>query len=389
MTMRCIGIVLLLAAGALSAAGDNVIYRSQSGVGMEYTSTLRRLESFLKEIFPQSPYRKNPLTVRITGKGTPFEEESGHFISVNCFDIDNGNLETVARVGAAILNAHGKAPAGFKLPLFIAGAFRYRERAAQNECRFLGNNRRLNSVEALLRYDTVPDFKKILDVRDDGNDHVQRLWYDEHARLILEMLRRSGFRGRAEEIFSAAEKLTAQKFSASDLYPVVWNNFNPLPPHLIRKILDLLLQCDIPKLDYQNNPTSIVENVRITEVPAKLKQHPMRKEILFKFAGKILQEAASLPISMRYCMRKLHDAAKMFGNDQEKEELFLEAVRELELNFQLIRKRTQALDNSALKDLQPVKSHFSAIKANARSGGLMTPECQRCLDRCEEYFSRF
>ena len=387
--MRCVGIMLLLAAGALSAAGDNVIYRSQSGVGMEYTATVRRLETFLKEIFPKKPYRKNPMTLLITGKGTPFEEESGHFISVSCFDIHNGSLETLARVGGAILNAHGKAPAGFKLPLFIAGAFRYRERAAQRECRFLGNNRRLNTVEALLKYEAAPDLKKILAVKNDENDHVWRLWFDEHARLILEMLRRDGFRGRAEEIFSAAEKLAGKKFSPGELQHIVWNNFNPMPPHLIRKKLDQLMQCDIPKLDYENEPTSIIENVKISEAPAKLRKHPMRKEILFKFAENILSEAVAFPITMRPHMRKLHDAARMLGINHEKEDDFLTAVRELEQNFQLIKRRSEALDNCSLKDLQPVKSHLSAIKANARSGRIMTPECQRYLDRCEEYYSRF
>ena len=115
----------------------------------------------------------------------------------------------------------------------------------------------------------------------------------------------------------------------------------------------------------------------------------MRKEILFKFAENILSEAVSFPITMRPPMRKLHDATRMLGINQDKEDDFLTAVRELEQNFQLIKRRSEALDNCSLKDLQPVKSHLSAIKANARSGRIMTPECQRYLDRCEEYYSRF
>ena len=388
--MRGIGIILLLAGGLWLSAGETVVYRSPSGVSMKYTSSLRRLEGFLKDIFHKTYYRKNPLTIRINGK-YPISggDDQGNVVSVSTFDIDNGDLETISRVGGAILNAWGKAPAGFKLPLFLAASFRYKERSAQQQCRFLGNNRRLNCVEVLLRNDVMPDLKTLLAIKSDEKDHAHRVWYDDHARVVFEMLRRTGFRGSPEQIFSAAEKVAGKNYSLDDFYPFIWNNFNLMPPHLIRRKLDAVLQCSIPKLDHENMPTSLSENVQAAGIPAKLRKHPMRKEILSGFAEKILAEAADLPIYMRHPMRQLHDAARRLGSDPEQEKRFLEALKKLEQDLQFSAGRTGFLDKCTLNDLQPLKSHLSALKANAGRGGILAPECQRYLDRCEEYFGRF
>ena len=153
----------LLALTVLPLQGSSwVVYRSASGVSLKESAVLRRLEGLLKEFFPKSPLPPVPLTIDITGRGTPPAPTGGTVLEVNCFKLGRYDLETLSTAGGALLHAYGKAPAGFRLPLFFCAAFRHRERSLKKEARFLGNNRRLAPVEVFLRKETMPPLEHLL-----------------------------------------------------------------------------------------------------------------------------------------------------------------------------------------------------------------------------------
>ncbi len=370
-----------------SGAETVVIYRSSSEVSLSASTPLRRLEQFLKELFPKTPYPKSPLTIDITGRGTPPEAASGNVLQVDFFRLQRESLTLYAEAGGAMLHAWGKAPAGFRLPLFLCGAFRHRERAAANECRFLGNNRRLSSIEAVLRHGQVPDLKKILKHRVDERDRTANEWFDDHARLLLELLRRRGFRGKAEELRGAAEKLLAGELKTEELVPMIWGNFNLLPPELAEQELSRMLTVEIPRLDYMNEPNGLTETASASQLPAKVLKHPMRKEICRQFGSSLLRQSVKLPSGFRPRLRQLHDAALLLGKSPAFEPDFRSALAQLEKFCRSYAARGAALDKLQSETHQPVRMWKRSLTTNGQPGTIIPPESSRFLDRMEEYYT--
>ena len=377
------------AAFAGNGAESTITYRSQAGVPLHCSGTLRRLEHFLKEVFPKTPYRKTPLTIDITGGRRPLEQTDGKVFEANRFLLERKSLTLLSEAGGAMLHSMGKAPENFRLPLFLCGAFRHRERAAKQECRFLGNNRRFNSVEALLREGILPDLKVLFTHVPDEREKVDNEWFDDHARLLFEMLRSRNFKGKAEELNAAAEKLLSREFKAEELRPMVWGNFNLLPPHLAEQELDAILKAEVPTLDKENKPDGKTETVSAAALPGKLLKHPERKAVCSKFASSLLRNSFKLPVTFRSALRKVHDAVLELGRDPAKESAFRIALAEVNRVRQRYADRAAFLDRLERETAAPLRMWQRSCRANALPAGIVTPECSRSLQRAEEYHTGF
>ena len=364
-----------------------IVYRSQPGIPLSASDSLRRLEQFLKELFPKTHYRRKALTIDITGGSAPLETVRGDLFEADFYRLRRESLELYSEAGGAMLYALGKAPAGYRLPLFLCGAFRHRERSAGKECRFLGNNRRLRSVESLLRSGHVPALKNVLSHRVSEWDTADNEWFDDHARLLCELLRRSNFKGSPEELQGSAEKLLAKELKVEDLTPLIWGNFNLLPPEMAAKELSQMLKVEIPRLDYMNEPNGLVETVTASQLPEKLLKHPLRKEICKQFGSSLLLKAVKLPAGFRGWLRQLHDAAVKLGKDPESAPEFRRVLARLEQFSKLYAARSAALDKIESETLQPVRVWKRSLRTNGRPATIVTPECSRFLDRMEEYYS--
>ena len=382
-------LILLTAALLLPCSGaESVItYRSQPGIPLSAGDSLRRLEQFLKEIFPETPYRKRALTIDITGRTGSLESGTENVLAVDFFRLKRESLELYAEAGGAMLHAWGKAPAGFRLPLFLCGTFRYRERSARKECRFLGNNRRLRSIEALLRQGVVPDLKRVLTYKPDERNRIDNEWFDDHARLLFELLRRNGAKLRAGELRSAAEKLLAKELKVEELIPMIWGNFNLLPPELAAKELLQMLKVEIPKLDHMNEPNGLTETVEASALPDHLLKHPQRKEICSQFGKSLLLNGVKLPAGFRGLLRQLRDAAQLLGKGPEFAPEYRRALARLEKYRELYAARAAFLDKLESETPLPVKMWKRSLETNGQHSALVTPECSRFLDRMEEYYS--
>lgn len=388
--MKKILLWLFLAAVVPGAAGEEVItYRFQAGIPLHCSSSLRRLEQFLKELFPKTPYRKTPLTIDITGGSGALEAPEGALFEANRFRIERGDLELLSEAGGAMLHAHGKAPAGYRLPLFLCGAFRHRERAAGVECRFLGNNRRFNTAEALLRAGFVPDLKVLLTHVPGERDKIGNQWFDDHARLLFEMLRSKNFKGGPEKLESAAEQLLARQFKVEELRPMIWGNFNLLPPELAAQQLQTMLTLQLPKLDHMNQPNGLTETVTASQLPSKLQKHPLRKEVCSKFASSLFRKGAGLPVFFKGALRKLHDAVRRLGADPAAAPAFNAALAHLDHVRKEYADRAAFLDRLESRSDFPVRMRQRSLRANALPAGIAAPECQRFLERMEEYYTGF
>lgn len=378
----------LLALTVLPLQGSSwVVYRSASGVSLKESAVLRRLEGLLKEFFPKTPLPPVPLTIDITGRGTPPAPTGGTVLEVNCFKLGRYDLETLSTAGGALLHAYGKAPAGFRLPLFFCAAFRHRERSLKNEARFLGNNRRLAPVEVFLRKETMPPLEHLLTAPSPDGDPALAEWYDNCGRFLLELLRGQGFRGTAAELLPAAEKLLASEQDKEKVQALIWNNFNLCPPEKLDKEMQFLRQVTLPQLDHQGEPTSLMETVPVTDMPAKLLKHPERALLCRKYAADVLKCASRFPYSLRPPLRALHAGAIALSKDPGAVHSFLQAAAELEKSFELFKKRSLALDDAALAPGAPVRLWRNVLRENSRKGTILSPEAERFLDRAEEYYN--
>ncbi len=380
--------VLICCVWGISGA-ETVTYRSSSGVQLHTSVTLRKLERFLKELFPGTPFRKSSLVIDIIGPGAPLPPVTEERLEIKADDLEKLSLETLAQAGSAILKAHGKAPEGFKVPLFLCGAFRHRERSLQNESRFLGNNRKLYSAGALFQAGAMPPLKELLSQDDPDSDPVLARWYDDHARLLLELLRSNGFRGRVQELQPAAEKLLKSDTYSAGIRALLWNNFTLLPPHLIRRELDQLLQVSFPRLDHNGEPNGLFETLAVSQLPEKLRQHPLRGEVLRSYASQVLKTSAGCPRFFQGVLRELHDSANALSraSKPELEGRFYAALANVERTFQFHSKCSKALDDAAFNTENPVKLLRNALIENSRSGQLLTPEGERFLQRWNEYYN--
>lgn len=386
LTAAVFGGLLALAVPSLQGA-DLIVYRSASGVSLKETSVLRRLESLLKEFFPKSTRPPVPLTIDITGRGTPPQPAGGNTIEVNCFKLAQQDLETLSAAGGAILHAWGKAPEGFRLPLFFCGAFRHRERSLKKEACFLGNNRRLEPVEVFLRKDAMPPLELLLTAPSPDADPALAAWYDSCARFLLELLRSRGFKGMPAELEGAAEKLLASEVNKKKVQELIWNNFNLPPPELLEKEMQLLREVTLPKLDHQGEPSGLMETVPVTALPEKLLKHPERTLLCRKYASDVLLCAGRFPFSMRQVLRTLHSKAMALSRDPLAAQGFLAAAAEAEKSFELFKKRSLALDEAALAPAAPVRLWRNVLRENSRKGIILSPEAERYLDRAEEYYN--
>lgn len=386
LTAAVFGGVLALAVPSLQGA-DLIVYRSASGVSLKESALLRRLESLLKEFFPKSMRSPVPLTIDITGRGTPPQPAGGNTIEVNCFKLARQELETLSEAGGAILHAWGKAPEGYRLPLFFCGAFRHRERSLKREACFLGNNRRLEPVEVFLRKDAMPPLELLLTSASPDSDPALAEWYDSCARFLLELLRSRGFKGTPAELQTAAEKLLASEIDKKKAEELIWNNFNLPPPEKLEKEMQLLREVTLPKLDHQGEPSGLMETVPVTDLPAKLLKHPERTLLCRKYASDVLVCAGRFPFAMRQVLRTLHARAIALSKDPLADRSFLAAVSEVEKSFDLFKKRSQALDEAALSPAAPVKLWRNVLRENSRKGIILSPEAERYLDRTEEYYN--
>ena len=386
LTAAVFGGLLALAVPSLPGA-DLIVYRSASGVSLKESFVLRRLESLLKEFFPKSPSMPVPLTIDITGRGTPPAPAGGRTFEVNCFKLARQDLETLSAAGGAILHAWGKAPEGYRLPLFFCAAFRHRERSLKKEACFLGNNRRLDPVEVFLRKDVMPPLELLIDSSSPDSDPALAAWYDNCARFLLELLRSKGFRGTPAELLPAAEKLLASGLDKKKARELIWNNFNLPPPELLEKEMQLLREVTLPKLDHQGEPSSLMETVPVTVLPEKLLKHPERTLLCRKYAADVLQCTGRFPFAMRQALRMLHSKTVALGRDPAAAQGFLLAAAEVEKNFELFKKRSLALDEAALAPAAPVRLWRNVLQENSRKGIILSPEAERYLDRAEEYYN--
>lgn len=380
--------VLLSAAPLLLHGAETVTYRSGYGVSLHCSETLRQLERFLKELFPKSPYRKTPLTIDITGALPLPAPPAGKRIELKSTDLEHLSLEILSEAGGAMLHAYGKAPENFRLPLFLCAAFRHRERSLKQEGRFLGNNRQLNSVRASLYADATPPLKEIFALKAPDSDPAAAAWFDDHSRLLFELLRRKGFRGSASELENAAKKLLQSPLK-EEISLHFWNNFQLLPPHLIRKELDQLMQVRLPRLDHNGEVNGLFETVAATQMPAKLRLHPQRQELFRDYAALVLTVSARCPRFMRVSLRHLHESTNALGKNPapELETGFLQALADVEQAFLLCRRRSQALDEAALQMSNPVRLLRRPLLENSRPCRAASPEAERFLQRWNDYYN--
>jgi hypothetical protein len=366
---------------------EGIVYRSASGVSLKESTVLRRFETLLREFFPRSPLPRTALTIDITGKGTPPAPAGGNVLEVNCFKLARYDLETLSDAGGAILHAYGKAPAGFRVPLFFCAAFRHRERSLKKEACFLGNNRRLVPVEVFLRNGTMPPLELLLTASSPDDDPALAEWYDNCGRFLLELLRGRGFKGTPVELMGAAEKFLASEPDKEKVQTLVWNNFNLCPPEILEKEMQLLRQVTLPQLDHQGELTSLSETVPVTAMPGKLQEHPERALLCRKYAADVLKCAGRFPFAMRSPLRALHTSVIALSKDPRADRPFLQAVAEVEKSFDLFKKRSQTLDLFALAPAAPVRLWRNVLRENSRKGTLLPPEAERFLDRAEEYYN--
>ena len=368
----CFLLLLFQTALVLSGA-ETVLYRSASGVSVKSSETLRRLEHFVKEFFPQSPYPKSALTVDVAGRGTPPGEADTRSIVINVFKLERQELETLSKAGSAMLRAYGKVPENYKLPLFFCAAFRHRERSLANEARFLGNNRRLNAVEALARSGNLPDLRQVLDEAGVPADPVTAEWYDAHARVLLELLRLRGFKGTAEELLPAARKAALSGISEKELRTLLWNNFNLLPAEFLRKDLDALLQVTLPRVDHQGEANGLFDTVPLEKLPEKLLLHPRSREILKEYSARVAAGISSFPPGMRSSLRAFQESITRWSFAPENPAPCLQAAKELEKAYTLCCKRSAVLDEFHLSGVNAVRILALPAKENSRPGTLLGP----------------
>ena len=366
--------ILLLLQGALLLPGaETVLYRSASGVSVKSSDTLRRLELFAREFFPQSPYPKSALTIDIAGRGTPPGEADTESIVINIFKLERQELETLSKAGSAMLKAYGKVPENFKLPLFFCAAFRHRERSLENEARFLGNNRRLNCVEALFRSGVLPDLTQVLDEKELPRTSVTADWYDTCSRVLLELLRLRSFKGTAEELLPAARKAALGGISEKELRTLLWNNFNLPPAEFVRKDLDDLLQITLPRMDHQGEANGLFDTVPLAQLPEKLLQHPRSREILKEYSARISASISSFPPGMRSALRSFQESVSLWSFNPENAAAVLQKAKELEKAYTACAKRSAALDEFHLGPENAVKILALPAKENSSPGTLLGP----------------
>ena len=423
-----------------------VIYRSKPGIPLECSDTLRRFDRFLKEHFLKSPYSKGVLTIEITGTASPSRVLSKEEFLVNRAELERMELKLLAEVGGAILHARGKAPEKFVLPYFLCGAFRHRERSTAAEGRFLGNNRKLRSVTALLRSGARPPLKELLDLNAPGNSPIEEEWFDDSSRLILELIRRQGIRCTVEQLASEAEKCVDSSSSVEDLVPFIWNNFNPLPPELVRLELDTMLKVEIPPIPEnplpaprkKESPSKVKkliipqgasalpkksyiqkkpapqkseavpketpgeppektseaapekkssETVHASLLPQKLRQHPLRDQVCREFARAVMSRSGRLPAPLRPALRQLHDAALQLGRNDSAAALFAESLSKLEKSCELHKARARFLDEEEKAAPCQKLLYRYPLRTNSLSGELLSPEGRLFLEHAESAYS--
>ena len=376
--------LLIFQTAALLWGAETVLYRSASGVSVRNSETLRRLEQFVRDFFPKTPYSQRALTIDIVGRGTPPGEADTESIVINVFKLERQELETLSKAGSAMLRAYGKAPENFKLPLFFCAAFRHREHSFENEGRFLGNNRRMNPVEALVRSGKAPALKQLLAPENPDRDPVTALWYDAHARFFLELLRLRGFKGSAEELLPAACKEVLKEVSEREKRSLLWNNFNLLPHEYLRKDLDELLQISLPRVDHQGEANGLFDTVPLAQLPEKILQHPRRQEILTEYNARIAAASSTFPPVMRLALRAFQESIAAWKADPAKAPQCLRAADELENSYTLIKKRSAVLDEFHLAPQYTVKMLSLPARENSRPGTLLGPRELRELLRYGE-----
>ena len=376
--------LLIFQSAALLSGAETVLYRSASGVSVKSSETLRRLEHFVREFFPKTLYSQRPLTVDIVGRGTPPGDADTACVVINVFNLERQELETFSKAGTAMLRAYGKVPPDFKLPLFFCAAFRHRERALEREARFLGNNRRLNSVEALVRANIPLALKQILEEENPDQDPVTACWYDTHARFLLELLRLRGFRGNAADLLPAARKEALAGVTAGELRTLLWNNFNLLPTEFLRKDLDELLTVTLPRMDHQGESNGLFDTVPLKQLPEKLLQHPRRQEILKEYNARVAARSSTFPPGMRLPLRAFQESITAWMLDETQAPLCLRAAENLEKACDLAQKRSAVLDEFHLAPRYTVKMLALPAGENSRPGTLLGPRALRELLRYGE-----
>ncbi len=390
---------ILLLALVFNAGGSSIVYRSKPGIPLECSDTLRRFDRFLRELFLKSPYSKAPLTIEITENSGFKVRKTGGVLEIDRAALERQELSLLARAGGEMLRASGKAPENFVLPYFLAGAFRHRERSFRNEGRFLGNNRKLRSVESCAREGGVPDFLHILSFLPDTGSAVEERWFDDHAKLLLELTRGSGFKGSVEQISDAAMKAASAAVKDKSYTLLIWNNFNPLPPRLVRGKLDEMLKVEIPPLPELPAPVPGAkseatpvpqksETVHASLLPLKTVEHPLRRAICTAFARSLLRRGSVLPAGLRPALRQLHDETLRLGRDPERAKHFAAALENLEKDFQLLRERSEFLDRQEFENEERLwyLRHLWELD-NSSAGGLLAPECAAFLKRMESIYS--
>ena len=385
-------ILLVLTAAAFlpfCAEGAAVVYCSRSEVPLHCSSTLRRFEAFLKELFPKVLFQERDLTIEFTnGPGAPtFSAEN--ILAVDRYRLEREELELYSEIGGAILHAGGKAPARFRLTLFVCGAFRHRERAARQESRFLGNSRRFRSLEPFLKLQCVPDLKQVLTTVPGKREQAENDWFDDRARLLLEMLKSRRFKGTPGEITGAAEKLLEKELKPETLYPFVWNSFNQFPPELTDHYLKNFFKVQIPRLDHLHELSGEYDTVDLADLPGKLANHPERQKICADIAATLLRHPLRVPGEIRQKLRELYGSVLRMGAGPQFDGEFRKALAALESVRQLHRSRAACLDKLENETPQPVRMWQHTLAANALLPHIITPECQRYLDRMEEYFTGY
>lgn len=381
-------LLLVLFSVSLSHGEERIVYRSQSGVGLHCSTRIRRLEQFLRELFPGMSHTPGKLTIDITGRGAPLEKIRGERIELSCFEIENFSLHALSRAGSALLYANGKVSSrDFRLPLFVYGAFRHRERSLDRESLFLNSNRRFNTVESLLREGVMPDLKILLSPQTETDGSAAALWFDDHSRLFLELLRRRKSRYTPEEFQKAAVQLASEKLYPEELYPLIWNSFNLLPPSLVRPLLDKLLQCEFRELDKDNQPGENMAKCSAGQLPLKMRQHPLRLETCTAFAKQLNAHTERFPRELHPHLRCFTEAVRRLGKDPEYEKEYLKALEQLNEKASYCARRADFLDSLTLKTPRAAQLWNSSIRENSARGGIASPECQRYLDRCEKYYT--
>lgn len=381
--------LLVLLAVQLLPGSEMVTYHSGPGVPLHSIERLQKLERFLRDFFPRSPYPGMRLTIDVTKEGKSSLSPSHSRIEIRNADVESLSLEALSAAGSAMLQAWGKAPPGYSLPLFLAAAFRHRERNSLTAGRFLGRNRQLNSVEALLKAQAQPQLQRVLTLTDPDSDPAAAFWYDDHALLLYELLHRNGFKGSAAAVLPAAQKILKSSTLEEDISSLVWNSFRMRPADSIRKELDELLLIRLPRLDHNGELNGLYEDLHALKAVPKLRQHPMRGELLHKFALKVLQSSPRFPHIMRRPLREVHRSAESLSRESVPplEAALARALTALENSYQLCRSREKALDEAALKLENPVVLLKKALLENSRPGKIPDPVAERFLQRWNEYYN--